>query len=510
MKIKTKRLSFLLLAAFALYVFWLSLRTVARGDDLLYCCFYSLETGFHVPIPFNSIWELPVSLFNHYMGFNGRITPHIFVFLFDGFLPRWIYALANAGVFALAIWVLLKMAGLSTQRWKYTLATMLVFYIGLFMLVDPCMSINYVWSGVMCGGLLLAMKRLNEQEERAGFGRMALLSVAALLCGCSHEAFSVPLSGTMFFVLLRHHKAVKRQNIWLILCFWIGTVLLVFAPGTLSRAAHSNVGGGFSVRGAIYLLAAARMLYLALIAWLLVVLMKQKTWKQLLRENEMLVWAIIVGFLFSLFIGYQNSKQMYGVNAFASLMVLRALPSLSAKWRSKNMWLGIVSVLCLIHAGMVAYYTEKMARNGEIALYDESVDGLVYADVVEVPSFLATHMSVPREVFTLHQRIHYEQPTKPMRALPRVVKDVKSGKISVPAEGRVLTAGKQNYLVVVPATTDSVEVELTDHLPWGKEIGKSVQTIKDFTESDSAFKYYVGELWNHFVTSQTAALHISK
>jgi len=38
---KNKRISWLLLTGFALFVFWLSLRTIARGDDLLYAISFS-------------------------------------------------------------------------------------------------------------------------------------------------------------------------------------------------------------------------------------------------------------------------------------------------------------------------------------------------------------------------------------------------------------------------------------------------------------------------------------
>ena len=72
------------------------------------------------------------------------------------------------------------------------------------------------------------------QSFKHGGSVLFYLSIG-LMCGSSQEGFTIPLSASVFICSIFNYKKLNRGSFCLIIGLWLGTALVVFAPGTLKR-----------------------------------------------------------------------------------------------------------------------------------------------------------------------------------------------------------------------------------------------------------------------------------
>lgn len=233
----------LLLAAI---VTWLGLIHYWQGDAIAFSYFmprWNEDTNF---IPFNSVWEIAPSMAHHYMHSTGRVLSHGLAQLFAGFLGQPVFAVCNGLVWACFAFMLAKTARINASSWFNLLAASLMTFL-IFLPYrsetafpfEPAHQIDYVWVGT----LTLVWFRCLFSRRKDTVWRAVLLAVFSFLLGWGNEAFPLPVCGALLVLIC--WRGLRGRLQWVMtVCYGLGTIGLLLAPGNFSRA--GTVAAAFS------------------------------------------------------------------------------------------------------------------------------------------------------------------------------------------------------------------------------------------------------------------------
>lgn len=202
------------------------------GDD--YAHYYGLN-GSHI----DTLAEIAENLANLRVNINGRVLAHACVYLMQ-IPPRAVFALLNAAVLPLLLWLMLRLLPADSHRkglWVFMGAMLIwLFQPGFgevfLWLTGSC---NYGWALPL---LLLSLTPfVRAALGRGESGRSLWLLPAAFCCGAYNENGAIALLAAMALLLLLVWLREKRfpwRLLWLLLAGAAGFALLLFAPATLS------------------------------------------------------------------------------------------------------------------------------------------------------------------------------------------------------------------------------------------------------------------------------------
>lgn len=201
------------------------------GDDIAYMFVFG-ENGH----PIHSVIDCFVSQYNHYFVQHGRVPVMFLVQLFDAVLGKELYNICNGIVFCITLFLLIKYTFHKQSVFTIILAVFLVFFfIPAFGDTHLWLtgSIDYMWASTFILLFLFLFRRYSKESPS-----LHLLWVCpfSLIVGMCHEAFSLSLSFGLLVYLYNERKHLfNTAALPIAIAFIIGTLLLVFAPGTQSR-----------------------------------------------------------------------------------------------------------------------------------------------------------------------------------------------------------------------------------------------------------------------------------
>lgn len=209
------------------------------GDDFWYK-FMKGATDEYVNIP--SFMDALHTQMQAYMTWNGRLIVHTFVSYFCGVLGMDIFVVLNSVVF-----VLLYMGILIIFRQNLNVRMVADKYVVLLLLFvlfpspgevffgSIAMSINYLWSACAVVYFMILYNNVKKTSNEYHLIKKLLLFFVALIVGSLQESFTIGISGAFFIYYCFHIKEFKKNIPWLVIGFWIGTCLVVLAPGNFVR-----------------------------------------------------------------------------------------------------------------------------------------------------------------------------------------------------------------------------------------------------------------------------------
>ena len=392
-----KLLAYVLPALAALYIMAGSLLTLPDYDDAFYAFVQGDDPAWNDhPAgmrPVETLADVAESQYHHYLDVNGRAPVHVLVQVFIGVLGRQVFAVANALVFVLVVWLLCRYELPRRQRGPLLflvnmLAMLLLFPArdtNLAMWASPAYSINYLW--VMLAVLVFLL--LVRRTERGGRVPVAVCVVAGLLTGWSNEAFAVPLGAAMLVVWL--WRRLRFRNVAqgaLCVSLWAATLPLVLSPGTLHRASTANgVGSLYDFVCRTYeCFAGITMLYVLLVCAGVYLVFRRRECVAFVRANGMLwlLWLVELMFV-SVAHSYPHSMCLL---EFLSLMLVVRL----AERVRPGVFAGHTAVAACgaaVFAVLAVWATVVSVRIREDALemgerLKTAPDGCTYVEVQEV------------------------------------------------------------------------------------------------------------------------------
>ena len=340
---------FICLTAFVI-LFLLNCKTIYTADDYMYHFFWENPMPTDTTRPMNGISDLPLSLWNHYNKFNGRIISHTFVMFFMMF-DKMIFNICNSFVYVLTGWLLLLYIEPDFRKWNpsYLAAiylAMLVFFPdfgwSVLWVAGAC---NYLWMNALILSFFLPY-HFYMSTSRTGqhpFLKALIIILPGFMAGGSNEnsggaivLLSLLFIGHWFFTK-------KKIPLWSITgtlsaCAGMGVTLL--APSSRSMITSEPL--------------------------------QITTYLKRIREligfsyHYILLPLIILAIIIYFFIKYRKENQekwiadliipfYYCISAAASVIVLLASPVISGK-----SWILAVNFLMIL----IGRFTLKMNYHG--------------------------------------------------------------------------------------------------------------------------------------------------
>ena len=210
-------------------------------DDYMYAYKYSSFDRI------DNLRDIIMSQCEHYMNHNGRFVVHCVVQIFCGILGISAFQYINTLFF-------IGFCGITTRlvfnTWnvsivKYSLVAFVVFFLGprieYNILGSVAYCINYLWVSVLIGLFLILFHKTatNSEAKSLSYFHKSLIFVYSVLVGSLQESFSVPLCCSLLIYYLYIRKI--DNTIFLSIGFWLGSAILIFAPGNFNRLTEEVV-----------------------------------------------------------------------------------------------------------------------------------------------------------------------------------------------------------------------------------------------------------------------------
>lgn len=272
--------------------------------------------------PIDSLSDIVVSQLHHYQRFNGRLVVHTLVQLFDGMLGKSVFNVFNTLVFLLFLWAVSRLVTDDKHdRYKVMSLTFALVFLVLAGFKDVFLwlsgSFNYLWAGTALLFFHHALER--ETMPRWSYFPLALFG---LVCGWSNEAFVIGLSVAYFvYYIILHRERFTAHRRWMLVAFFIGVALLVFAPGSLNKA--NATGTPPSLLVSLYYMRHIRLLPLLLVVVMVMVLTRHLRLREWFKREQVLLIAILVESAFLMMIGIDAVHSRFGIELFALVLLLR-------------------------------------------------------------------------------------------------------------------------------------------------------------------------------------------
>ena len=339
---------------------------------------YAFKFGTYERI--QSLKDIFVSQFDHYMLRNGRFLVHCVVQLFCGILGVEWFRIINTIMFVLfcAITTRLVCGTYRIPIMWYTLTAFAIWLfiprIGFTILGNIACGVNYLWVGVASVAFILLHQKV--ADAKLSTGANIGLVVIGVLIGSLQESFSIPISGALFLYYCFNLKKFKGSVVWLVCGYWLGSIALIIAPGNFIRLQKEVSAESIiivSIRRFLAIFKDCWLLIVVVISHIVFLCKNQINVRQFISQNILLYMMLLIGFAFTIIIAYTGEHQLFFIGWLVILIMLKLL---YAYWSSANVKIQqIVIVLILLCMIPMCGYTYKY-RLKDYILYEQLVDNI--------------------------------------------------------------------------------------------------------------------------------------
>ena len=345
-------------------------------DDYLFSSF----TGSDRPIM--SVRDALYSQTVAYMECNGRFVVHTIVHLFCSIWGRAIFSVVNTLVFLLFFWFMLRLT-ITGKKQLFVKAFLLVAVIWLFVPVQGiaflgniAFSVNYLWVSVVNLGFILLYQRKTKETSR--WWQSVLLLIFSLFAGSLQESFSVGIAGALLLYYGFHRKELKGQRLYLVLGYWLGTLIIVGAPGNFIRMLDNQ---GPLVHSSLKMLILTKwdylkdiafsvpVLTLLLVTLVLMFIRHKRSAIGFVKKNQIYLTAIAINLIFALVIAYMGPWQIIISALFTIIMLAR--PAFE-KWEQLHVKYQAV-ILSAVAVFMITTYVSALEIRKELFTEHEAL-----------------------------------------------------------------------------------------------------------------------------------------
>lgn len=348
---------FIIIVFIAFYV--LNQFSVLIGDDFWYC-FYGVDANGTAQF-IDSFGDAVCSQLHAYTTHNGRIIVHTLTSYFCGVLGMNVFKIFNSLVFTLMFYGLLKLSRkyIGYQTWdKYLIIFMLFVlmpYPGQIFWGSIAMSINYLWTSCAVIYLLVFYGIIKEHKIKYNLLGNIVVFLISILAGSLQESFTIGISGALFLYYCFHYKEFKGTIPYFVIGLWIGTAIVVFAPGNFLRLegvdkAQSASGFISSLSNFARLFTDTKLMIIAIVLSIILWVKDRAQICNFYKVNFIYIWSIIFS-AFLVFITYSGERQLTCIELFSLILILRLLLHFSNPIRIKKIELVysiLLSIVCLL------------------------------------------------------------------------------------------------------------------------------------------------------------------
>ena len=257
------------------------------------------------------------------------------------------------------------------------------------------MSCNYLWS--MCFSVIILYYCMKIKDKiRISKMTLVLLSFLSFVTGWSHEAFSVPLSGALFFYIILNFKKFDKRLLYVAIPMWIGAIIMVLAPANFARFLGGEGGGSkiYAVANAIDNFMHIKLLWIFVVTVIILRFKNRAYLKSCLADNKLIVYALIIGILFGL-VANTAPYSFSAIELFSLLLTMKLFVPSIEKMRIKPVYLVLLTVAFCVHQSIIVKgeIIQSKAQRDLITRYVESVDEVVNYNIPQTPWYLEPYVT---------------------------------------------------------------------------------------------------------------------
>lgn len=330
------------------------------GDDLNYKFVFG---GAKQPI--QSFADLLTSVHNHYFVQHGRVPFVFFCQLFDGILGKALFDVVNAVVFCFTLFLALSYARQNSSLFTAVTTLCIVFvFMPTFEETHLWLvgSTDYLWAVAFIIAFLILFR---IYAERLLSWHLLWLCPFAVIVAMYHEGFSLALSfGLLVYLFYNRKNALKMMSLPMAIAFMIGTLLLVFAPGTLRRT-HTENGIDMMyivtrlVAGVYSLFLTLRVFWMAVFVMVYLYWKRRDTFKDFISNHKLELSSMLVSPAILFVDARYGGRINYSIEVLSLIVLLQLLPLLHiGKYKTKLVYASVVLTV-IFYVPAVVYAHEN-------------------------------------------------------------------------------------------------------------------------------------------------------
>lgn len=352
------------------------------ADDYSYRFFYDEGIGKLKVV--NSLKDAIVFQAHDYMTHNGRFIVHTLTAYFCGKLGVEWFRVINALIFVLFVYGVLKLIRNESGRRnidKYLIAFVLFLFMpcpGMIWLGSIAMCINYLWTACAIIYFMILFKIIVNNKKAYNITTKMLIFFVSLFVGSLQESFSLGISAALFFYYCFHIKEFKNSVFYVVVGFWLGTLIVTFAPGNFVRLGEvNNLEGGFTLLKLLSHFSQVifnAKLFLILCFSLLVLLIKSKSdFIKFISRNKIYVLTILFCVMVSLVI-FSGERQVTCIELFSLILIIKLLYKCCSNFiEHRYRWINSFFIILFCAFYVPIYNNRAFAYDTLEALYKQPV-----------------------------------------------------------------------------------------------------------------------------------------
>lgn len=367
---------------FAIVTFWiLGQYSISLGDDLGYMFADSALHKGDGPM-IENVRDCFTTQANHYVTTNGRFLIHTATHYFTAIKGMKFFNVANAIMFGLLLLIVVRF--IVPQRsarsgYVYLLTLFLLWTCvpapGTVMLSLVAFAINYMWAAVVYLAFLLMLKKSTTipASEMHRWRYYIFGSIGAIIVGSLQESYTLPISVALFIMAMFNLKKINALSITMIVSFFVGSAICVFAPGNWCHAAQ---GGGFTIESimrkseALLEGVSASAIVLLLILLVVMLLIKRKRAVSIIRDNAFYLIAIVVSLLLAVFT-FTSVRQLFCPSIFSIIVLGRVITS----WEQNRLF-KVISTVVMVCSLIAIFIAGFVLRKNTYEIHSKVVEQL--------------------------------------------------------------------------------------------------------------------------------------
>lgn len=428
---------FLIIGILLVTAISISLRAYIRepvSDDLLYG--YVLDNK---PLGDNNYSEKVTSLSDavrsqsiQYFYSNGRTLVHILVQMFAGVWGRGAYSIF-LGCLMLSVIALFVAYTIPEANRKKPLIWLLVSVTFLYLFQNNsgiwysiAGGLNYLFPIFLVIGYLLLLNKALTHDIKPNIIIIFLTILYAFITGWSQECYALPLSGGVFIYMIINRKELKSFILVLALPLWIGTAILVFAPGNFIRLGSGSSSILHSFLKGIYFLIGTRLFWLMLLGLILLRIKYKSKFKSFISANKLNIYILGIAIAFGM-VANTLPQSFNGISFYSSILLFKLL-QYGPFHKAKQNYINLITIACLvilcIHQYRIisAQIEMKRINHAFVNEYLQSPTGVLAVPKIyvspDVRPFVNNWFTSSTRWWLMHTlNAHYMKRTKPITLL---------------------------------------------------------------------------------------------
>lgn len=339
------------------------------GDDYFYSFIFGTDNKI------NSFKDIIISQYHHYLMRNGRFLVHCIVQYFCSIGGIKIFIVLNSLIFIAFCWFTIKLV-ISKKDENVIAKTILVLFLiwihipvqGMTFLGNISHSVNYLWSATAIVLFFYLHKRIKMNKTKQTLYFNLILFLIGLVCGSLHESFSIGVSAALFLYYCLNINEFKESIVYLISGFFVGTCIVVLAPGNFVRLSNESSFNYVNIKTLIINytwlilkhLEALKIFSLMIILLIILYIKYRKKTKLFIKNNYTYIISAIIPFLFVIFIAYTGEYQYTSIALFSIIVISKILLTYLGKFIEKFR-IAILSSVILFF--IISYISVYMIRS---------------------------------------------------------------------------------------------------------------------------------------------------